>query len=210
MLGGPSLRLGIRNWMRWERHWLTGNVGMCPLRTDSASWKSLESFIQLTSFCNPCILPISSRTVSWSSTNLRLAIVSKVELENLFNSSISLRLFSWASRRSRFCSNNCSWRSWWSRRRRSCAWARWSSSCCDSIVSLNFWKLLRSQLAWNSCLLIFAWQSARICSLCRSKRVLICACSVYISWPLSTTGCPDLSDTDDDNWPTGRPSRWEW
>ena len=35
MLGGPSLRLGIpeerlstRNWMRWERHRLTGNVGM--------------------------------------------------------------------------------------------------------------------------------------------------------------------------------------
>ena len=33
MLGGPSLRLGIpkerltRNWMRWERHWSTGNVG---------------------------------------------------------------------------------------------------------------------------------------------------------------------------------------
>ena len=37
MLGGPSLRLGIpteadehssRNWMRWEGHWSTGNVGI--------------------------------------------------------------------------------------------------------------------------------------------------------------------------------------
>ena len=28
-----------------------------PLRTDSASWKSLESFIQITSFCNSCNLP---------------------------------------------------------------------------------------------------------------------------------------------------------
>ena len=50
----------------------------------------------------------------------------------------SLRLFSWGSRRSQFCFNNCSWRSWWYCRRRSSAWARWSSSCWDSIISLQF------------------------------------------------------------------------
>ena len=81
----------------------------CPLRTDSASWKSLGSFVQLIPFYNSCILPISSKIVSWSSTNLLLAMVSKVELWNFFNSSISLRLLS----------NDCSWRNWWSCRSRS-------------------------------------------------------------------------------------------
>ena len=152
MLGGPSLRLGIpieRLSIPPGTGWGGKNVGWlvtweCPLRTDSASWKSLESFIQLISFCSSCNLPVSSRIVSWSSTNFLLAIVSNVEPWNLFNSSISLRLFSWASRRSQFCFNNCSWRSWWSCRCRSSAWARWSSSCCDSIVSLKFCILLRS------------------------------------------------------------------
>ena len=100
MLDGPSLRLGIpietlsippgtawggkdtRCLVTWE----------CPLRTDSASWKALESFIQWISFFDSCILPVSSRIVSWSSTDLLLVIVSKVEPWNFFNSSISLRL----------------------------------------------------------------------------------------------------------------------
>ena len=152
MLGGRSLQLGIpierlrippgTEWGGKETGWLV--TWECPLRTDSASWKSLELFIQFTSFCNSCILPVSSRIVSWSSTHLLLAIVSTVEPWNFFNSSISLRLFSWASRRSHFCFTNFSWRSWWSCRRRSSAWAWWSSSFCDSIVSFNFWKLLRS------------------------------------------------------------------
>ena len=34
-----------------------------PLRTDSASWKSLGSFIQFTSFCNSCNLPDNSKIV---------------------------------------------------------------------------------------------------------------------------------------------------
>ena len=63
-----------------------------PLRTDSASWKSLESFIQFTSFCNSCTLPDNSKIVFWSSMSFRLAIVSKVELWNFRNSSISVRL----------------------------------------------------------------------------------------------------------------------
>ena len=152
MLGGPSLRLGIPK----ERLSIPPRIGWggndtgrlvtweFPLRTGSASWKSLESFIQLIFFCNSCILPVSSKTVSWSSTNLRLAVVSKVELWNFFNSSISVSLFSWASRRSQFCFNNWSWRSCWSRRWSSSAWAQWSSSCWDSIISPNFRTLLRS------------------------------------------------------------------
>ena len=121
----------------------TGRLVTWEFPIDSASWKSLESFIQLISCCKSCILPVSSKIVSWSSTYLRLAIVSKVELWNFLNSSISLRLFSWASRRSQFCFINCSWRSCWSRRWRSSAWARRSSSRCDSITSPNFRTLLR-------------------------------------------------------------------
>ena len=36
-----------------------------PLRTDSASWKSLESFIQFTSFCSSCTLLDNSKIVFW-------------------------------------------------------------------------------------------------------------------------------------------------
>ena len=197
MLGGPSLRLGIpierlsippgTGWSGKNTGWLV--TWECPLRTDSASWKSLESFIQLNSFCNSCILPVSSRIVSWSSTNFLLAIVSNDEPWNRFNSYISLRLFSWASRRSQFCFNNCSWRSCWSCRRRSSPWwARQVSSFCDSIVSFNFSILLLSYSAWNSCFRISAWQSARICSLCRSRRVTICSFSelcLWVSWQRS-------------------------
>ena len=109
-----------------------------PLRIDSASWNSFESLIQFISFCNSCIRPESSKIVSWSSTNLRLAIVSKVELWNFFNSSISLRLIWWASRNSKIWCNNCPWRSCWSRRSSSSAWAQWSSSRWDSTISLIF------------------------------------------------------------------------
>ena len=85
--------------------------------------------MQWISFCNSWILPVSSRIVSRSSTNFLLAIVSNVEPWNRFNSSISLRLLSWASRSSRLCFTNCSWRS--CRSRRSCSspwWARQISS----------------------------------------------------------------------------------
>ena len=130
MLGGPVLRLGIpierlsippgTGWSEKDTSWLA--TCECPLRTDSASWKSLESFIQLISFCNYCILPINSRIISRSSINVLLAKKSKEELWNFFNSSISLRLFSWAARRSHFCFNSCSWRNCWSCRRR---WYPW-------------------------------------------------------------------------------------
>ena len=108
MLGGQSLRLGIpterlsiparisekRNNAGWLVTWY------CPLRTDSASRKSLEPFMQLISFCNSWIQALSSIIVFGSSDNFLLEIVSKVDPWNRFNSSISLRLFSWASRRS--------------------------------------------------------------------------------------------------------------
>ena len=153
MLGSPFLWFGIpleqlsippgTGWGGKDTGWL--ETWECPLRTDSASWKSLGSFIQFISFCNSCILPVSSRIVSRSSINFLLAIVSNVEPWNRFNSSISLRLFSWAPRRSQFCFNNCSWRSCWSCRRRSSPWwARQISTFCDSIVSFNFWIHLLS------------------------------------------------------------------
>ena len=63
-----------------------------PLRTDSAFWKSSESFIQFTSFCNSCTLPDNSKIVFWSSLSFRLASVPKVELWNFRDSSISVRL----------------------------------------------------------------------------------------------------------------------
>ena len=101
MLGGPSLRLGIpieRLSIPSRIGWGGNDTGRLTtwefsLRIDSGCWKSLESFMHLISFCNSCILPVSSKIVSGSSTNLRLAVVSKVELWNFFNSSSSLWLF---------------------------------------------------------------------------------------------------------------------
>ena len=141
----PTERLSIPSRTGWGRS-DTGRLATSefPLRIDSASWKSCESLIQFNLILQiPVLLPISSNTVSWSSTNLLLAKVSKMELWKFFNSSISLRLF-WASRNSEFLIINCAWRSCWSRRWRSSAWAQWSSSCWDSTVSLNFCALLRS------------------------------------------------------------------
>ena len=73
-LGGPFLRLGIPRerlsippgscWGGKNTDWLV--TWDCPLRTVSASWKSLESFIQLSSLCNSCILPVSAKIVSRS------------------------------------------------------------------------------------------------------------------------------------------------
>ena len=44
-----------------------------------ANQENTESVMQLISFCNCCILPLSSRTVSSSSINFLLEIVSNVE-----------------------------------------------------------------------------------------------------------------------------------
>ena len=102
MLGGPLLRLGIpteRLSIPPGSGWGGNNTGWfvtwdCPLRSESASCLSI---IQLISFCNSWILPVSSWIVSWSSINLFFEIVSNVERWNRFNASISLKLFSWGS-----------------------------------------------------------------------------------------------------------------
>ena len=123
----------FRNWMRWEWHWLTGNVGIST--ADRFSILKVSWIIHAIT----CILQFLYLACKFQDSVLILALVSKVELWNFFNSSISLRLLLWASRNSEFCCNNCAWRSCWSRRWSSSAWAQWSSSCWDSIVSLNFY-----------------------------------------------------------------------
>ena len=148
----------------------------CPLRAYSASWKSIESFMQMISFCNSCVLSVSSKIVSPSSVNLLLAIVSKVELWNFFNSSISVKLFRWASRNFEFGCNICSWKSCWSRRWNFSAWVRWNST---RSFSLDFCAPLRSSSFWNGRFWISFWQSGRICSFCRIKQILICAFSGF-------------------------------
>ena len=79
-LGNPKERLSIppvsrKSWKNagWLERW------NCPLRTDSASLKSLESFKQLTSFCSSWILAASSRIVSRSAINLLLENPSNVD-----------------------------------------------------------------------------------------------------------------------------------
>ena len=138
----------FRNRMFREWHWLTGNVREFPLRTDSASWKSIESFIQFTSFCNSCNLPDNSIIVFCSSMSFRLACMSKVELWNFRNSSISVKFCWWTSRKS-FC-----WRH--------------NSSC-------RIWRPCSARAAWSSWWEIFSQHSAMIICLCSSNKVLICA-----------------------------------
>ena len=166
--------------------------------------------MQLTSFCTSWILAVSSRVVSRSLINFLLENVSNVDPWNRFNSSISLRLFSWASRRSRFCSDNCSRRSCWSRRSCSSHARVWSISLrCDSIIPFNSWIHLLPESAWNSCLWISALKSARICSFCRSSRILICSfselrhgfCLTFESNESnSSTGLPVLTWPTDNEW----------
>ena len=117
MHGGPSLRRGDTNEglnIPSGIGCLGNNIGWLvtwefPLRTDSASWKSLESFIQFTSFFNSCNLPDNSIIVFWSLMRFCLASVSKVELWNFRNSSISAKLYWWTSRKS-FCWRHNSYR----------------------------------------------------------------------------------------------------
>ena len=188
----------------------------CPLRTDSASWNSLESFIQLISFYNSCILPVSSRIVTRSSTNFILEIVSNVDPCKRFNSSISLRLFSWdfvpitvhkevvdLVEVVRLLDEHDKFLLFETRS-----------------VHSTFDLLLLSLSASNSCFLISDWQSARICSCCLSRRVLICSLSelcLWVSWALETcvpseqtTGLPILTWLTDDDRQGDKPSSWEW
>ena len=227
ILGGPMLRLGIPR----ERLSIPpgsrqggSNAGWLgtwdsPLRTDSASWKSLESFIQLTSFCSSWILAVNSLIVSWFSINLLFENSSIRNSWTLFNSSISWKLLIWASRRFRFCSDNCSWRSW---SRRSCSSLAivWSISLrWDSIIPINSWILLLSESAWNSCLWISALKSARICSFCLSKRTLMVSFSISrlgfsllheLSELSSCTGLSVLEWHREKDWAGNKLSPLEW
>ena len=125
LICGSAIRIEGRNnpsgigWGGNDTGWLV--TWAFPLRTDSASWNSFESLIQFISFCKSCIRPVSSTIVSWSSTNLRLAIVSKVELWISLILPFQWDLW-WASCNFEFCCNNCSWRRCWSRRWSFSAW----------------------------------------------------------------------------------------
>ena len=145
MHGGSSLRRGDAN----EGFNIPSGIGCFgkdigwlvtwefPLRTDSASWKSSESFIQFTSFCSSWSQPDNSTKVFWSSKRFRLTSVLKVEPWN-FRNSISSRFCWWTSRKSFCCSwLHRSWRSCWSRCWTFTVLARWRSLCWDSLVSSN-------------------------------------------------------------------------
>ena len=101
--GGISLRRGDTNGglnNPSKGGCLGSNIGWLvtwefPLCTDSASWKSWESFIQFTLFCNSCNLPDKSMIVFWSSMSFCLLNVSKVELWSFRNSSTSIS-FCWS------------------------------------------------------------------------------------------------------------------
>ena len=122
---------------------------------------------------------MSSLIVSWSSINLLFENSSIRYSWTLFNSSISWRLLIRASRRSRICSDSCSRRSCWSCRDCSSLAIVWSISLrWESIIPVNSWILLLSESAWNSCFWISALKSARICSFCLSRRILILSFSL--------------------------------
>ena len=219
ILGGPSLRLGIPRerlsippgigWGGKDTGWLV--TWDCPLRTDSASSKSLESFMYLTSFCSSWILAMSSRMVSRSSINLLLENSSNVDPWHRVNSSSSLRLFRRASRSSRFCSESCSWSRRRSRRSCSSLAILWSISLCwDPIIPFN----LQSESAWTSCFWISVLTSPRICCSCQSRRILILSFSIawldFRFWHelSSKTGLPVLVCAKYD-WAGNKLSSWE-
>ena len=93
-----------------------------PLRTDSASWNSFESFMKFTSFCSSWSLPDNSMTVSWSSMNFFWVNSSKVEFWNFCNSFCFMRSCWWTSRKSCCCRNSSSCRILWS-----CSTRSWAS-----------------------------------------------------------------------------------
>ena len=79
-----------------------------PLQIDSASIKSLESFMKFTSFCSSWSLPDNSIIIFWSSMNFCWANSSKVEFWNYCNSFCFIRSCWWTSRKSCCCRNNSS------------------------------------------------------------------------------------------------------
>ena len=202
MLGGPFLRLGIPK----ERLIPQGSgcsakdtgrlvTCECPLRTDSASWKSLASFIQLISSCNSCILPVEPWNRMNSSNSLRLFLMSFTKIPVLLQKLFMEKLLILSKLFVSLMSTTNIFFLWLDR----------------------FIQLLNTSSAWNSCFRISAWQSARICSLCRSRRTLICSFSdllFWVSWALDTsrktTGLTVLPWLTDDDRQDDRPSSSKW
>ena len=223
MLGGPSLLLGDTN----EGLNMPSNIGGCgkntwrlvtwefPLRTDSASWKSLESFIQFTSFCNSCTLPDNSKIVFWSSMSFRLASVSKVELLNFRNSSISVRLCWWTSRKSICCRHNSSRRIRRSFFCMSCMefmMTNFLAIFCDNHLSLFvksspnlcIWAI---SLHWFPCSIDLFFILGVFRKIAALYVFLVTPKPIVCSTSLSPTGFHVLSNTtDNDDWLTDTPS----
>ena len=160
-----------KNSMKWEWHSSTSNVWI-----SIANWFSILKIlwiIQFTSFCSPCTLLDNSKIVFLYSTNLPFAIMSKVELWNFFDFSISQQNFWWASRSSKCCCNNCPWRNCWFRRWSFSAWAQWRSFRWDSRISPNFRVIINSNLKFvdscltlnNNSLFLIVQQSSNLCTM---------------------------------------------
>ena len=221
MLGGPSLRRGdtkecLNN--PSSIGWGGKDTGRLvtwdfPVRTDSASWKSLESLIQFTSFCSSCTLPDNSKMVFWSSMSFRLASVSKEELWNFRNSSFSVRLCWWTSRNSIFCRHNSSRRIRRSSSARA-AWRSWWPIFSAIIICLrSSSRVLINLCARTISLLRFPWSIDHFLSLGVFRKLAVNTVRVSrdpkpIDWStsLSPAGFPALSNTTDDDWLTDTPS----
>ena len=151
-----------RNWIKWVRH--------------RASWKSLESFIQLISICNSWILPVSSRYLDlrpifssklYRMPNLEIAsilpshwdfshelhedpdFVPKIVHEEVADLVEAVRLLDEHDQFLLF----------------------------ETLSFHSKFEYFWHNRPWNSCFRSSAWQSARICSHCRSRRILICSFS---------------------------------
>ena len=206
MLGGPSLRLGdtkeclnipsSTGW-RWND---TGRLVTweCPLRADSTPWKSFDSFRPLIFILSFLYLANEFKDIFLifdQSSSYKLCIMWIPEISWILT-------FHWAFQKN---------------------FTKFSNFVptivhkevvdlveivrlldepdnlllfCDSIISFNFWILLLWWSAWNSYFRISAWQSARICSFCRSKRILIWLLSESrrgFSWTFQITD-PNSSD----------------
>ena len=108
----------------------------------------------------------------------------------------------------------------WSRRSCSSPAKVWSISLrWDSKIPVNSCILLLSESAWNSCFWISVLTSARICSFCLSKRILICSFSESrlgfsllreLSEPNSCTGLSVLARQTDKDWAGNKLSSKEW
>ena len=195
--------------MRWEKHWLTGNVGL-----STAHWFSIFKISRIV------------HTIDFILQFLYLASEFKDSIsifDQFFSSQVSRMLsleiasilpFHWAQ----FCFNNSSWTSWWSCRRRSSPW--WSRQI-SSFATRSF----RSTFEYFFCRNLLGIRVFE--SLLDSQResalfvapgeVLICSLSelcFWVSWALvtseQTTGLPALTWLTDDDRQDDRPSSSEW